>query len=74
MPLLQSNFNDQNERFQEVQLLPGMLQVVYTRDVQEKGLLRKIVLCVVCCEVNDEWHWMQCVKFPVYNTTCMHVL
>ena len=44
MPLLQSNFNDQNERFQEVQLLPGMLQVVYTRDVQEKGLLRKSVV------------------------------
>ena len=39
---MQRKINDQNERFQQVQKLPGMLQVI--RDAQEKGLLRKSVV------------------------------
>ena len=39
---MQRKIKDQQERFQEVQMLPGMLQVI--RDAQEKGLLRKSVV------------------------------
>jgi hypothetical protein len=39
---MQRQIKDQQERFQEVQMLPGMLQVI--RDAQEKGLLRKSVV------------------------------
>ena len=39
---MQRQIKDQQERFQEMQMLPGMLQVI--RDAQEKGLLRKSVV------------------------------